>query len=418
MFKHILYFPKNFYWGSSTSAHQVEGGNFNDWTEWEKENAERLAREAKNKYQSWQIKKFPEMLTPENYVSSRACDHYNRYEEDFDIARSLGHNAHRFSLEWSRIEPEEGKFNEEAIEHYRKMLEVLKRCGLEPFITIWHWTLPLWMAKKGGIESDEFPRRFSLFAERIAKEFKKEVKFWITINEPTVILANSYLLGIWPPQKKDVFSFSKVYKNLAETHVKSYQAIHKIDPNCQVGLVHNVKFIEPKYWFCVFDQLASRIYRYLSNDKILKMIADNCDFIGCNYYFHDKIRFYVGRVKTNEETTDMNWEIYPEGMYRVLKDLQKYDKPIYITENGLADEEDMKRNRFIKEHLYWAHKAIVEGVDVRGYFHWSLLDNFEWDKGFWPRFGLVAVDRKTLKRTVRKSAWEYAKICKSNSLNF
>lgn len=412
----VLKFPKNFYWGSSTSAHQVEGGNFNDWSEWEKNNADRLAREAKDKYKKWQVRKFPEMLKPENYVSGRACDHYNRYEEDFDIAQSLNHNAYHFSLEWSRIEPEEGKFDKSEIEYYHRIIRALKKRGLEPFVTIWHWTLPVWMAKKGGTENDKFSQYFSLFAERVAKEFKKEVKFWITINEPTVVLANTYLIGIWPPQKKNIFSFFKVYKNLAEAHIESYKVIRRVDPDCQVGLAHNMKFIEPKYWFCIFDQAAAKLYRYLSNNKIFKMIGDNYDFIGCNYYFYEKIRFYAGRVKDIKEVTDMNWEIYPEGIYHVLRSLKKYDKPVYITENGLADRDDKSRAEFIKNHLRWVHKAISEGVDVRGYFYWSLLDNFEWDKGFWPRFGLVKIDYATMKRTVQRSALEYAKICKTNKL--
>ena len=166
----------------------------------------------------------------------------------------------------------------------------------------------------------------------------------------------------------------------------------------------------------MLDQAVSRIYKYLSNNKFFRLVDGEYDFIGCNYYFHDKIRFNFIKRNENEKISDLNWEVYPEGIYHVLKDLKKYNRPIYVTENGIADKSDQKRSKFIKEHLFWMHKAIAEGVDVRGYFYWSLLDNFEWDKGFWPRFGLVGIDYETQKRTIRKSARGYAKICKTNTL--
>ncbi|MBM3256214.1 MAG: glycoside hydrolase family 1 protein [Candidatus Moranbacteria bacterium] len=453
-----LVFPQGFYWGSSTSAHQVEGGNFNDWTEWEKKNAGRLAREAKVKWQGWQIKKFPEMFRPENYISGNACDHYNRYEEDFDIARSLGHNAHRFSIEWSRIEPKEGEFNEEEIDHYRKVIKALKKRGLEPFVTLWHWTNPLWIRDMGGWENKKTVEYFSRYVGKIASKLGKEVKFWITINEPTVYLSKSYLVGAWPPQKRSFLSFNRACKNLAKAHVRAYKTIHGICPNAKAGFANNLSFIEPRHWYCLADWLVAKIYKYFSFEKIYKLTNRYHDFIALQYYFHDTICFYnillsllssprrrgsrysesthpvpgsprqstgqasagmttnLYEIGNEQRITDLNWEIYPEGIYHILKDLRKYDKPIYITENGLADKDDKSRKKFIEENLFWVHKAIAEGVDVRGYFYWSLLDNFEWDKGFWPRFGLVSVDRKTQKRTVRKSALEYAKICKTSTL--
>ncbi len=165
-------FPAGFFWGAATSSHQVEGGNVNDWSEWEKANAQRLAKEAKQKWQPWQQERFPEMFDPQNYISGRACDHYNRHEEDFDIAKQLGHNAHRFSIEWSRVEPEEGKFNEEAIEHYRKVILSLRARGFEPFVTLWHWTNPLWIHDIGGPENKKFPLYFSRYAKYVDDELK------------------------------------------------------------------------------------------------------------------------------------------------------------------------------------------------------------------------------------------------------
>jgi beta-glucosidase len=413
-----LKFPDNFYWGSATSAHQVEGNNHNDWSEWEKGNAERLASVAKDKWQNWQVKKFPEMLKPENYISGSACDHYNRYEEDFNIAKSMSHNAHHFSIEWSRIEPQEGKFDEKEIEHYRKVLKALRKRGLEPFVTLWHWTNPLWLAKLGGPASSKFPFYFSRYVKRVLKNLNNQVKFWITVNEPTSVISNAFLRGNWPPQKKSIGAVLKVYKIIARAHQEAYEHIHENYPKNLVGFCNLMNFVEPKYYLCPFDQIVSRLYRHYSNEKIYTLTKNKFDFIGLNYYFHNKIRFTLSNKNEKKEVSDLGWEIFPEGIYHVLKEVKKYNLPIYVTENGLADGKDKKRARFIKDHLYWVHKAIAEGIDVRGYFYWSLLDNFEWDKGYWPRFGLVSVDRKTMKRTIRPSAREYAKICKSNTLNF
>jgi beta-glucosidase len=422
----ILEFPKDFYWGSSTSAHQVEGNNHNDWTEWEQKNCHRLAREAKDYWQSWQVKKFPEMLEPENYLSGWACDHYNRFEEDFDIAQSLHQNAHRFSIEWSRIEPENGKFNEKEIEHYRKVIKALKERNIEPFVTLWHWTNPVWISDSGGWENKNTVVYFARYVEKIVEELGQDIRFWITLNEPTVYLSKSFIVKVWPPQKRKLWAFFKAYKNLARAHNQAYQIIHKTNKSCSVGLANNISFVEPKHRYCLADQLMSRGYRYFGGERMFNMTKNHCDFLSVQYYFHDVLciynvlRYFSGINHSQNEKkakrTDLGWDIYPEGIYHVLSNLKKYDKPIYITENGLADAGDRKRKKFIEDHLFWLHKAIEEGVDVRGYFYWSLLDNFEWDKGFWPRFGLVAVGRKTMKRKIRKSAFEYAKICEASQL--
>lgn len=422
----LLKFPKNFFWGSSTSAHQVEGNNHNDWSEWEKQNCHRLALEAKDYWQAWQLKKFPEMLEPENYVSGWASDHYNRYEEDFDIARSLNQSAHRFSIEWSRVEPKNGQFNQKEIEHYRKVLQALSERKIEPFVTLWHWSNPIWIRDIGGWENKKTIAYFARYVEKIASELGSEVKFWIVLNEPTVYLSRSYIVGASPPQKRNILAFLKAYKNLAKAHNDAYRIIHEKDKDSLVGMANNLGFIEPKHKYCLADQLLSRLYKYIGGGRMFELTRGNYDFIGVQYYFHDVLCFYSifrylsgishSRDEKKEIKTDLGWEIFPEGIYHVLKDLKKYDKPIYITENGLADARDRKRKKFIREHLIWVHKAIEEGVDVRGYFYWSLLDNFEWDKGFWPQFGLVAVNRKTMKRRIRSSAREYAKICEINQL--
>jgi len=411
-----IQFPENFLWGSATSAHQVEGGNNNQWTQWEKDNAQRLALEAKTKWKPWQQEQFPEMFEKENYISGLACDHYNRFEQDFDLVKELGQNAHRFSIEWSRIEPEEGKFDEKEIEHYRKVLLALRERGIEPFVTLWHWTNPLWLEKKGGVSAKCFAVYFEKYAKKMAQEFGELVDFWVTINEPMSVIPSCYLTGAWPPQKRNPFLALKVYKVLSNAHIRAYDVIHALSPAAKVGFANILAYFEPDNSNSFLDRFVIRIAEYLSNEKFLKMTNGKNDFLALQYYFHHKLSFFNGRTNENKSVNDLNWEIYQEGMYHLLKWLKKYSLPIYITENGLADAKDEKRAELIKDGLFWIHKAILEGVDVRGYFYWSLLDNFEWDKGFWPRFGLVEVDFKTQARKIRQSAFAYAKTCKENAL--
>ncbi len=429
MEKKILKFPKGFLWGAATSAHQVEGENENDWSKWEKENAERLAKEAEAKWQARKTgqpsSKFPGMFDQKNYISGRACDHYNRYEKDFDIAKSLNLNAFRISIEWSRIEPEEGKFNEKEIEHYRKVIEAIRARSMEPFVTLWHFTSPLWIDKKGGWKNKETIDYFIRYAEKVSSEFKEKIKFWITFNEPTTYAGHSYLFGAWPPQEKSLLACNQVIKNINTAHRKVHRLIHdKSSAESHVGIVYNLKHHSPYNPNSILDKLLAKIDEYFRDTKYLNQVIKHTDFIGLNYYFHDRLQFSSGgrffgiaNVKNPEDrVSDMGSNIDPEGIYCVLLRLKKYNLPIYITENGLADAKDEKRAKFIRDHLFWIHKAIQEGVDVCGYLYWSLLDNFEWDKGFWPRFGLVEMDYKTMERKIRPSAYEYAKICKENKI--
>ncbi len=411
-----LKFPEGFLWGAATSSHQVEGGNKNNWSEWEKENAERLAKEAGEKWQKWQQEKFPEMFEKENYISGRACDHYNLYEKDFDLAKAGGHNAHRFSIEWSRIEPEEGKFDEKEIEHYRKVLVALKARDIEPFVTLWHWTSPLWVEKFGGPTSKKFAEYFARYAKVMVENFGDLVIFWITLNEPMSVIPNCYLKGIWPPQKKNPLTALAVYKNLALAHNKAYDILHKNNSATQVGFANILAYFEPANKKSLLDKLVVKVAEYFSNKKFLNLTKGKNDFLTLQYYFHYKLSFFGGLKNENLKVNDLGWEIYQEGLGHLLNFLKKYNLPIYITENGLADVDDKERVEFIKNGLLFMHKAISDGADVRGYFYWSLLDNFEWDKGFWPRFGLIEIDYKTLERKPRKSFYEYAKICKNNEV--
>ena len=394
-----LEFPAGFFWGAATSAHQVEGGTRNDWGEWEQKKAKSLSQMANGRaWPDFILKNYPNPLQEENYVSGRACDHYNRFREDFDIVKSLDHNAHRFSIEWSRIEPEEGKLDEKEIEHYWEIVKALRQRGLEPFVTLWHWTLPSWVRDIGGWENKKTVDHFSRYAAKMAEALGSDVKFWITLNEANVYSGNGYFKGIWPPGKRSLVKYLRVNHHLSQAHIAAYDFIKEKYPVAQVGVAQN---------FVHFAGFGAPVRRYFYNFWFLNSIRRCQDFIGVNYYISDRRAV---------ERTDMDWPIDPDGFYSVLNGAGRYKKPVYVLENGLADARDSKRADFIKEHIKAMKKAMDGGVDVRGYFYWSLLDNFEWDKGFWPRFGLVEIDYRTLERKIRPSAWEYAKICKSNSL--
>ena len=421
-----LKFPDGFLWGAATSAHQVEGGTINDWTEWERENAKRLAQSASRK--SWPdyiLSGYPNPLEPANYISGRAGDHYNRFREDFDIAKSLGHNAHRFSIEWSRIEPEEGKFDEKEIEHYREVIKALRERGMEPFVTLWHWTNPVWIGDINAWINKDTVKYFLRYAEKMFKVYGDLVKFWTPLNEPGTAVSHGYLFGCQPPGLKNKYFANAAFKNLMRVQKKIYELAKSIRPEFQIGCSHFMFYQKP-YNNLPWNILAAKIFDYLADRRFFKAFRDSCDFFGVQYYqpFFVNIRFggryfwLMENKQTGERRNDLGWQIAPEGIYHVLKKAAKIGKPIYITENGLPDAQDKSRGKFIIEHLRFLHRAISEGVDVRGYFYWSLLDNFEFVemRGFWPRFGLVEVDYKTLERKIRPSAWEYAEICKSNSL--
>ena len=238
-------------------------------------------------------------------------------------------------------------------------------------------------------------------------EFKDEIKFWVVLNEPEIYAGHSYLKGTWPPQKKSFISYYHVFRNLFKAHRDISWIMKKINPEIQIGIAKNNIY---------FEGWLAPIINWWWNFYFLNKIRNYQDFIGLNYYFHNRIKGLKFNQNKNKWVSDMGWEIYPKGIYYVLTNLKKYKKPIYILENGVADSRDIHREKFIIEHLKWIYKAIQNDVDVRGYFHWSLLDNFEWDKGFWPRFGLVEINYKTLERKIRPSGYVYAKIAKNNTL--
>lgn len=393
--------------GVSTSSHQVEGNNLNNWTEWEKQNANKLAQKAKSRYAYLENNPFiKEQTNPLNYLSRYATNHYENAVSDLDLIKDLGLNSYRFSIEWSRIEPEKGRFNMKELNFYKNLLVECKKRKITPFLTLWHWTEPLWVEAEEGITSKNFPDYFENFTKKVVGHLKGDVDFIITINEPTVISGMSFLTGEWPPSKRNVKKYRLALNNLAKAHKKSYKAIKEIDGSINVGIAHHIVALETNFLL-----LKPVIFAldYLQNKRFLRKVRGFEDFIGVNHYF--KNLQYNKRIKSKEiKKSDLGWNLDPDSIYSVLKSLKRYNLPIYITESGLADKFDNYRSWYIEENVKAIEKALKEGIDVRGYFHWSLLDNFEWSHGFWPRFGLFEVDYKTFKRIPRKSAYFYKRI--------
>ncbi len=396
-----LKFPKGFLWGAATSAHQVEGGNTNDWSKWEEKNGNIL----------------------DGTTSFHAADQFNRFKEDFALAKKFNHKIHRLSIEWSRIEPEPGKFNHEAIRHYHKVFDELTKKKIKIMLTLHHFTNPVWFSEIGGWKSKKSIFYFNRFVEKMAKEYHKKINYWITINEPNVYASNGFLRGLWPPQKKSVFAYRKVLRNMARAHKKAFKTIHKQDKIAFVGIAKNTFSIESYRWWLFEHFIKQKLLNYVWNHYFLRKTKGYHDFIGINYYFHTRIRksglFVIKTVDAREEHregSDLGWEIYPNGLFQTIMNMKQYNLPMFITENGLAALNDHRRCRFIVSHTKEVYHAIKAGADVWGYCFWSLVDNFEWDKGLEPRFGLISIDYKTQKRKPRNSAYVYAKICKENSI--
>jgi len=404
--KHNIKFPEGFLWGTSTSAYQIEGGIINDWSEWEKSDERKQDLEKKGK-------------KVEEFVSGLACDSWNRYQEDFSLAKDLNNNAIRFGIEWARVEPSKGVWDVKVINHYRDMLECAKKNNFKIALTIWHWTNPLWFRDKGGWTARTSSQDFLEFVNLVIKEFGAYVDYWVVLNEPMIHVFNAYVIAKFPPARKNIWLANKVFNNLVKAYKESSIAIHKHFPEAQVGITQLVNNFEPAHKFNLIEILISRTLHYFWNHRFLKKINKYMDYVGLDYYFHDRIVWYPPFKKNlNKEVNDMNWEIYPRGIYNVLKYLHKFRKPILILENGLADKNDLHRADFIIDHLLFVHQAIEEGIDVCAYFYWSLLDNFEWAEGYKPCFGLYEVDRKTMERKKRASADVYGKICKDNGIIF
>ena len=409
MDKYNNQFPKNFMWGASTASHQVEGGNHNQWSVWELQVAKDMAGSAKNRLDwlpNWQsVQKQAE--DPDNYISGNGVDHYRQYKNDFKILKQLNLNSFRFGIEWSRLEPEEGTWDTKEFDYYKKYIGELKKMGIEPVMNLWHWTLPVWFTQKGGFAHKDNLECWERFVKKVSEEFAPLVRSVITLNEPNVYASHSYAMGWWPPQDKNWFKTVYVMWNLTRAHKIAYRVLKKRKKSLNIGIAHQLANIQAKRPHNIIDQIMTKWMRYFWNWWFLNRIKKYQDFVGFNYYFTD---YYKGFHRANPKvpTNDLGWYMEPEGLYPLLLRVwAHYRKPIMITENGVADVHDQYRQWWIEETVISMQRALSEGVKLVGYFHWSLLDNFEWSYGWWPKFGLVEVDRNTMKRTIRPSAHWY-----------
>lgn len=401
-------FPSGFYWGAATASYQVEG--YNENTDW--------ALAAKQR-------KVP--------LAGRLADHYHRYEEDFDIAKKLGHNAHRFSIEWARIEPREGVFDAGEIEHYRAVLKALKKRGITPFVTLWHFTLPLWFSESGGFERKDSPVIFARYCAHVVRELGDLCDFYSTINEPNVYATHGYLYGAWPPFKRvsifgkkvgkedgtsertgakarfaHLFAYLKVSDRLALAHNAAYDAIKEVRPEAQVSVVKHVHYFYSNW--NPFNKLKAKLATYFQTYRFMNRVINHSDIIGLNFY-----RSTPFGIKETYTYTDMGWKVTPGHILGALRVLARYNKPIFVAEAGLADKEDKIRADYITKQVEGVAKALEEGVDVRGHMYWSLMDNYEWALGIEKQFGLVHINYETLERTIRPSALEYKKLIEKYS---
>lgn len=427
---HEFTFPKSFLWGAATSAHQVEGNNTNnDWWEWEQ-------------------------TLPLPMRSGQADDEWNRFEEDFKLAQNLGHTAHRFSIEWSRIEPQEGQWDNRALDHYAQVIRSLKKKGMEPIVTLNHFTIPLWLARQGGWYFEKTPQLFARYVEKVVEDLGNDVHYWMTLNEPGVYTYKGYMVGEWPPGVKSPEKGLVVFKNLLLGHVLAYEKIKEVYIRRgwkapMVGIAQNVLIFRACSDTSLRDRVAARFRHWMFNHLFIQALvrgqaycigvfsihlpkAKTLDFIGLNYYTRDFVRHNgfgfpgilgqacTATVEQNRHTGKDNflsWEIYPKGLYTFLKDFSRYKLPLLVSENGMATYDDAERSAFIVEHIKAMAQAMHEGAPVIGYLYWSLLDNYEWAEGFSPRFGLIEVDYATQQRHIRPSARKLEDIIRAGKLS-
>jgi beta-glucosidase len=426
-------FPEGFLWATGEDAYQHEGGNLNnDWARWE-------------------------ATTPSPIEDGETCgpaiDFYNRYEDDFHLAVKDEQNAHRIGIEWSRVEPQMGIYDEVAWEHYETILLSLKEKCFVVFFNLWHFTLPLWAVDLGGWESPAVMERWEAFVKECATRFGNFVDYWSTMIDAQIYALAGYGLGEIPPCRRDIKLAVRIYHTLIHAHARAYHIIKEfgtITENGatkvpQVGMIYFFFHYEPKSFFLdriVTDQ-TDKIFNWAFLDALHTGIVNidilfgpsakehsaaikgTLDWIGVNYYTREILAFnpfmpgMIDRITYAQyPTTDMGWEIYPEGIYHLCQKIRRRYSgiPIMIAENGLADAADNRRPQFILDHLAWIRRLIDEGCPIMGYTYWSLTDNWEWAKGFGPKFGLYRVDRQTMARSETRSARLYRFIAQHNRL--
>jgi beta-glucosidase len=423
MIEATYHFHRDFLWGTATSSHQVEGQNTNnDWWAWEQE-AGRIALGQR---------------------AGKACDWWGgRWKEDLDRAVDAAQNAHRLSLEWSRIEPRPGKWDEDALAFYREMINGICARGLVPMVTLHHFTNPIWCVEQGGWENEQTIASFERYAAKVVEALSDKVWLWVTINEPNVFAYMGYLIGVFPPGKQSLSSVLRVLRNLAHAHAAAYQVIHRLQPHAQVGVAHHYRGMRPARSANPLDGAVCKARKRAFNDFFPHLLsrgragflgypvripqaAGTQDYFGLNYYTRESIHFDIRRpgelfgrpyFPEGADLSPTGWIANDaQGMWEALRWAHSFGLPIYVTENGVEDASDKMRPRYLAAHIRQVWRAANFNWRLRGYFHWSLVDNFEWERGWTQRFGLWELDPETQQRKKRGSADLYAEICKANGL--
>ena len=390
----VRQFPEGFTWGTATAAHQIEGGNTNnDW---------------------WDFEHDPDSFARES--SGDACDSYHRWQEDADLVASLGLDNYRFSLEWSRIEPADGEFSQAALDHYARVCEGLKERGVDPVVTFHHFTSPRWIAEDGGWAAPETADRFAAFVERAAGRLDGLMTRACTINEPNIVSFCGYALGVFPPGRTGgVQAARDVNAVFVDGHRKAVDAIRAAAPGTPVGLTLSMTE------YVAVDGGEERLAkeRKLMEDDFLDATGGD-DFLGVQTYTRTRVG-PKGALGAEEGVPKlvMGYEYWPQSLEATLRRAWEYTGgkvPLWVTENGIGTDDDAQRIRYLDEALRGVLRAVADGVDVRGYTCWSLLDNFEWSFGYVPHFGLVEVDRTTFARTPKPSAAWLAEVARTGAL--
>lgn len=426
----ILRFPEGFLWGTASSSYQCEGGNINSqWYLWEQQG---------------------HILTGEQ--CGKAANWWQAAEVDFERAEQMENNALRLSLEWSRVEPTEGHWDNAAWERYRAMLTDLHKRHIKPIVTLHHFTEPLWFADRGGFANKDNIRYFVRYATRAAQALQDLCDFWITINEPNIYSILGYQIGSYPPGEQNLIRAMQVLRNLMQAHVETFYAIRRLQPQAEIGYCLHYHLFDSASSISPLDRGVAGLQDTFFNwgalqvaetgrfpfpfNLLLPTLSNASgarDFHGVNYYTREMVRFDLtnpvelfgrrfprpGAVMNDPGKDIIFGEIYPKGLYRVLKMVYQRtrgNKPLYITENGFTDTADTRRPRAILEHLAMVHRAIQEGIPVRGYLYWSLVDNFEWNEGWGVRFGLIELDPFTQQRIPRRSASMFGEVCRANAI--
>ena len=413
-------FPAGFLWGTSQAGHQIEGDNFDsDWWHWE----QRPGR------------------IDGGTNSQDAAQHLSQFKRDFDLARDLGQNAFLFSLEWARIQPREGEFNEAALVHYRNVLQALAARKIEPICVLQHVTVPRWFAEKFGWHHRNAPALFEAYAQRIAQELGGLCNWWIPIREPMHWCTMAYMLRKWSPARRSPARARRSIQHMAEAHAAAYRALKQANPPAMVGSAILARRFQPLDSESPWDYRAALREQRRCNRLWLDALTEgrwplrrgsdvtlrgSIDFAGVSYYGNENIRFSVmnpSRIfsqltrPSGEAIPGVEFEPHPQGLREILNDLSDYGLPIIVTANGLATNQDPERCQYLVDHALALSQSLDDGVDLRGYCVRSLLDGFEWDAGDTQRYGLVHVDRKTHVRTPNASALVYKELCTTNALS-